>query len=249
MAFVKGRRIIDSFVIAEEVVQKWKKDKEGGLVVKLDFEKAYDNVYHSLDAMLENTGFGFIWRGWIRSCISSSLLSDLVNGNPSKQFHIERWLRQGDPLSPFLFNIVIEGLNFLLQRVVELNSIRGENFWGSSSHTSHLRFEDDTISIIKPKLEYLLNSKRIIRCFKLASSLKINFHKSCVVGVGKLVIQNHEWAAVFKCQSASLPIPYLGLSHRAKPRSKTFWMPLVSKIKNCLAPCKKNSYQKVGGWC
>ena len=63
MAFVNNRQILDSFVIAEEVIHSWRNDKVGGLVVKLDFEKAYDSVDHSfLDATLEDMGFGNKWR-------------------------------------------------------------------------------------------------------------------------------------------------------------------------------------------
>ena len=67
MAFVKGRQILDSFVIAEEVINKWKREEDGGMVIKLDFEKAYDCVDHGfLDDVLACMGFGEKWRGWIR---------------------------------------------------------------------------------------------------------------------------------------------------------------------------------------
>ena len=58
MAFVKGRQITDSFVITEEIVNKWKSEKEGGFVIKLDFEKAYDTIDHGvLDASMKSMGF------------------------------------------------------------------------------------------------------------------------------------------------------------------------------------------------
>ncbi|KAK3231063.1 hypothetical protein Dsin_002944 [Dipteronia sinensis] len=102
MAFVGGRQIMDSFIISEEIINMWKREKEGNVVVKLDFEKAYDNVEHGfLDASMENMGFGERWRGWIRECISTPLLSVLVNGSHTTQFGMERGLRQGDPLSLF----------------------------------------------------------------------------------------------------------------------------------------------------
>ena len=70
MAFVKGRQIVDNFIIANEIIHSWKKDKQGGLVMKLDFEKTYESIDHSfLDSVLEGMGFGKRWRGWIRSCI------------------------------------------------------------------------------------------------------------------------------------------------------------------------------------
>ncbi|KAK3205179.1 hypothetical protein Dsin_019225 [Dipteronia sinensis] len=103
MAFVESCQILDSFVIAEEIIQLWKRDSEGGLLIKLDFKKAYDIVDHNfLEAMMKDMGFRERWRKWMKYCITTLLLSDLVNRSPTYQFGMERGLRQGDPLSPFL---------------------------------------------------------------------------------------------------------------------------------------------------
>ena len=84
MAFVQNHQILDSFVIVEEIIQLWKKGSIGGLLVKLDFEKAYDSVDHGLlDTMMRDMGFGSRWRQWMRYCISTPMLSVLVNGSPT----------------------------------------------------------------------------------------------------------------------------------------------------------------------
>ena len=63
MAFVKNRQILDSFVIVEEIIHMWKSDKSGGILVKLDFKKAFDSLDHNfLDDMLDVMGFGWKWR-------------------------------------------------------------------------------------------------------------------------------------------------------------------------------------------
>ncbi|KAK3183580.1 hypothetical protein Dsin_030866 [Dipteronia sinensis] len=78
MAFVKNWQIIDNFVIAEEVIHSWRKERDGGLIIKLDFEKAYDSVDHDfLDSTIRDMGFGEMWRMWMRNCISSLSLSVL----------------------------------------------------------------------------------------------------------------------------------------------------------------------------
>ncbi|KAK2654180.1 hypothetical protein Ddye_014036 [Dipteronia dyeriana] len=91
MVFIKGRQIVDSFVIVEEVIHSWKKSKKGGLLVKLDFEKAYDSVCHAfLFKVSRLMGFNAKWIEWIRVCVSSPLLSVLVNGSPIKEFSMNR---------------------------------------------------------------------------------------------------------------------------------------------------------------
>ncbi|KAK2652971.1 hypothetical protein Ddye_012827 [Dipteronia dyeriana] len=118
MAFVSGRQIVDSFVITEEVIHSWKKSESGGILLKLDFEKAYDSVCHDLlYKVLNSMGFGVMWIDWIKSCVSSPLLSVLINGSPSKEFSMDRGLRQGYPLSLFLFNLAVEVLSHLFEKV------------------------------------------------------------------------------------------------------------------------------------
>ncbi|KAK3218241.1 hypothetical protein Dsin_012211 [Dipteronia sinensis] len=196
MAFVKNRQIYDSLIFAEEIIHKWRRDKEGGLIVKLDFEKAFDNVDHDfLDSMMK----------------------------------------------------AVEGLNCLLLQAANISLISGENFNNNKIHITHLQFADDTIFFLKPKDEYLLNVKRILRCFELASGLKVNFHKSCVARVGReLLNEPSDWALIFKCKKASLPIPFLGFPLGGRPGSKTFWETLVDKFDKRLAPWKRRFLTKIG---
>ena len=88
--------------------------------------------------------------------------------------------------------------------------LRGVVFGDNAVHLTHLQFADDTILFLKPTLDYVPNTRRILICFELASGLQINFHKSCVVKVGKQVREADVWARGFKCKKASLPITYLG---------------------------------------
>ncbi|KAK2651346.1 hypothetical protein Ddye_011202 [Dipteronia dyeriana] len=95
MAFVGNRQLLDSFITAQGIIDHLKNCREGGLVVKLDFEKAYDSLDHNfLDSMLERMRFGERWRQWIRHCITTPMLSVLVNGRPTRQFGVEKGLRQ-----------------------------------------------------------------------------------------------------------------------------------------------------------
>ncbi|XP_057790730.1 uncharacterized protein LOC131007831 [Salvia miltiorrhiza] len=115
-AFVRDRFILDGVVILNEVISEAKKTGEGRLIFKIDFAKAFDSVeWDFVDVMLQQFNFAPTWRKWIRGCLSSASANVLVNGSPSGEFDLERGLRQGDPLSPFLFLIVAEGLHALIE--------------------------------------------------------------------------------------------------------------------------------------
>ncbi|XP_028110486.1 uncharacterized protein LOC114308998 [Camellia sinensis] len=130
--FLNGRSIMDGVLIANEVVDWWKKSNRKGLILKLNFEKAYDTVnWNFLSHMLENFGFGSTWTKWMKGCISSARVSVLINGSPLPEFYPQNGLRRGDPGSPFLFNVVVEGLNILISRAKALGIFKGVSVGGS----------------------------------------------------------------------------------------------------------------------
>ncbi|GKD57327.1 RNA-directed DNA polymerase, eukaryota, reverse transcriptase zinc-binding domain protein, partial [Tanacetum coccineum] len=98
------------------------------LIFKVEFEKAFDSVsWKYLDFVLHSLGFGNKWRSWIKECLHSFRASILVNGSPTSEFSIKRGLRHGDPLLPFLFILVMEGLHYALSNVVNSGLIQGIN--------------------------------------------------------------------------------------------------------------------------
>ncbi|KAK3231415.1 hypothetical protein Dsin_003296 [Dipteronia sinensis] len=115
-----------------------------------------------------------------------------------------------------MFNIIAEGLSCLIRKVVSLGLVRGATF-GNDIHITHLQFTDDTILFLKPKIEYVNNIMRLLRCFELAAGLKLNCHKSCLVKINKGGHVEEDWAALFHCKKAHLPITYLGLPLGARP--------------------------------
>lgn len=210
--FIKGRNILEGPLIINEVCNWVKKVKTKALIFKVDFHKAFDSVnWEYLDSVMLQMGFGDIWRKWIRGCISSAWASVLVNGSPTKEFHLSRGIRQGDPLSPFLFIIAMEGLNVALKSAGEINIFKGIKIPNGGPIISHMFYADDAIFVGDWDRSNLKNLARILRCFHVASGLKVNFHKSKVYGIGFDSREVNRWANVLGCEPSSLPFMYLGV--------------------------------------
>jgi hypothetical protein len=147
-AFVPSRNIQDNIILAHELQHsyKLKKGKGGFMFLNMDMEKAFDKMeWDFILAIMEKLGFHPTWISWIRLCISSSSFSIILNGSPFGNFSPERGLRQGDPLSPFLFILGSEVLSRLLFREESLGNLRGLKISRNSTAIHHLLFADDLL--------------------------------------------------------------------------------------------------------
>ena len=139
------------------------------MVCKLDIEKTYDHVnWEALFYLLDRMGFGLKWKGWIKACVTSVRFSILVNGSLEGFFGSFRGLRQGDPLSPLLFLLIMEVLSRILKKTKENNLIQGFHVGAVNSvgvRISHLLFADDTILFCDASKEQLLSIRLVLSCF------------------------------------------------------------------------------------
>lgn len=146
LAFIKGRYILDGVVVLNELVEDAKKSKERRIFLKVDFVKAYDSIdWEYLIEMLKILNFPSKWICWVKECISTASANVLVNGSPSGEFQLERGIRQGDPLSPFLFLAAAEGLNLLVKKAVKEGLFKAATVGREMVEISHLQYADDTI--------------------------------------------------------------------------------------------------------
>ena len=176
-AFIKGRQILDGILVANEIVDKARKYKKELILFKVDFEKAYDTVdWGYRDDMMSKMGFPSLWRKWITECVGTAIASVLVNGSPTDEFPLGRGLRQGDPLSPFLFLIAAEGLNVLMESLTRNNLFSGFQVGVNALTTvSHLQFADDTLLLGDKSWANIRAMRATLLLFQSLSGLKVNF--------------------------------------------------------------------------
>jgi exonuclease III len=248
-AFIGARQILDSVLIANECLDARMRSGTPGVICKLDLEKAYDHVNWSfLLYILKRCGFGERWREWIEWCISTVRFSIIVNGSPEGFFNSSRGIRQGDPLSPLLFVLVMEALSRMVNATVEQGLISGFSVGGrvfSDLVVSHSLFADDTLIFCEACPEQLHYVRLILLCFEAVSGLKVNLGKSEMVAVGD-VGNIGTLAAFLGCRVAGLPMKYLGLLLGAAYKAASIWNEVIEKMERRLAGWKKLYLSKGG---
>jgi len=193
-AFITGRGLLDNVLVANEVVEEIKRRKRSRVIVKVDFEKAYDFVsWEFLYYMMSRVGFYNKWIMWMKGYLESSTISVLENGSPTQEFKPTRGLRQVDPLAPFLFLIVAEGLAGLVRNSITKQVYKGLKVGKNNVGVNLLQFADDTLFVCEANLQNIMAIKSILRCFEIGLGLKVNFHKSKIgdLVVDKNVIQRY----------------------------------------------------------
>ena len=248
-AFIGGRQILDSVLVANESLDSHMKSGSPGMLCKLDIEKDYDHVnWNFLLYMLRRCGFSERWRQWIYTCVSTARFSVLVNGRAHGFFSTSRGLRQGDPLSPLLFIIVMEALSRMLERAVTGGYISGFSMGDSTGvelSISHSLFADDTLIFCGADSEQAWHLQGVFIWFQAISGLKINLSKSELVPVGP-VPNVPEMAGILGCSVASLPLTYLGLPLGASFKMKSIWVGVVERMEKRLAGWKMLYLSKGG---
>ncbi|GJY99671.1 RNA-directed DNA polymerase, eukaryota [Tanacetum coccineum] len=212
--------------------------KKQTMIFKVNFEKAFVSVrWDFLDDVLKNFVFGSRWREWIQSCLKSSRGSILVNGSLTSEFQFFKGLKQGDPLSPFLFILVMESLHLSFQNVVDAGLFKGVAL-NDSLQISHLFYADDVVFIGQWCESNIATIIRVLDCFYRASGLHINLHKSKLLG---LAVENdlvNLAANSIGCMTLSLPFSYLGVNIGGHMSRISSWDVVIDKVLKRLSKWK-----------
>lgn len=165
-AFMEGRWINENGLLAQEIIQVMRNSRarRGWVGIKIDFAKAFDRIeWPFILLILKNMGFHHTFINWIHQCISTTSLSVLINGTPKGFFKPSRGLRQGDPLSPYLFILGMEVLSRMLYRAENENLIKGVKIGRNGPPISHLMFSDDLLITLRASQSKIKHCKLIFR--------------------------------------------------------------------------------------
>lgn len=208
--FIKRRCIHDNFMYVRNLARAYYRTKTPALVFKLDISKAFDMVsWEYMLKLLEHRGFSARWRDWLALLFSSSHSTVLLNGIPGARINHARGLRQGDPLSPFLFILAIDTLQKVLDLATEdgfLSPLRGRQ--------ARLRlslYADDAVIFVNPAQEEVRALFTTLQQFGEATGLQLNMSK-CMAALIRCSNLNLDVILdSFSGQRVEFPLIYLGL--------------------------------------
>lgn len=213
--------------------------------MKVDIARAFDSVsWPFLLELLQFMGFPRQWCNWISVLLSSASTKVLVNGEPSRRICHGRGLRQGDPLAPMLFLLVMEVLN----RMIRLADEKGLFAPLGTSVIRHRAsfYADDVVIFIAPELQDARLIKAILQGFEAATGLATNLSKCTLTpircqGIDLQLVQEH-----LACPLSPFPIKYLGIPLSVHKLQKADIQPVIDKVADRL-PTWKSGLLNSGG--
>ncbi|KAK4384117.1 putative ribonuclease H protein [Sesamum angolense] len=213
-AFVPGRSIGDNILLAQEMFAGYNRQ---GLpkrcALKVDLRKAYDTVeWDFLIAALKMFGFPDLFIGWIEECVTTPMFSVCINGNPHGFFKGARGLRQGDPMSPFLFVLVMEVLQLMMQQLIDQNEGFSYHWRCKELGLFQLCFADDLLLFCKADVASVQVFRRGLDEFAKLSGLHANPQKSQLIISRSAQDERDHLIAALQFQEGHLPL-------RGHPRS------------------------------
>ncbi|KAL0292095.1 UNVERIFIED_CONTAM: Retrovirus-related Pol polyprotein from type-2 retrotransposable element R2DM [Sesamum radiatum] len=230
-AFVPGRSI-ENVLLAQELFSGYnQRNLPPRCALKVDLRKAYDTVeWDFLKATLTLFGFPERFIHWIAECVTTPSYSVCINGAPHGFFRGARGLRQGDPMSPFLFVLVMEVLTLILRQRIEQNGGFSYHWRCEAVQLFQLSFADDLLLFSKADPNSVQIFKDGLIDFAELSGLQANLQKSHLILSRSAAAYRDSLLAILDFQEGHLPLRYLGLPLLASRLSISDCQPILRKI-------------------
>jgi len=197
-------------VAAHEVIHDIHKNKQSGVILKLDYEKAYDRVsWVFLEDMLVSRGFGPTWRRWIITATQGGSICVRINDENSSYFKPGKGLRQGDPLSTLLFNLVADIFTRMLIKAARNNLVSGLMPQVIEGGIVSLQYADDTLLFLEDNIGKANNLKWLLLCYEQMTGMKINYDKSDLLTIGVDEERVNDFAKIFCCKIGEFTLKFL----------------------------------------
>lgn len=231
-AFVKDRLLVENTILASELINGYhKKNCSKRITIKVDIAKAFDTLsWDFLLTCLESLQLPPLFRSWLKACICRTSFMIGYNGTVNGYFKGKRGLRQGDPLSPYLFVMAMNYLSLMLNQSAEDNKIKYHPKCNAMKLT-HLSFADDLLIFIDGSIESVQSVLQVLREFEMRSGLAVSFQKTSFYSSGLTDQETDTIKASTGMSHGELPFRYLGVPLNSRKLSLPNCQPLIQQVK------------------
>ncbi|CAI0395768.1 unnamed protein product [Linum tenue] len=241
-SFIPGRQTADNIIVLQEVLHslRKRKGKKGGVVIKIDLEKAFDRLrWDFLRDTLVQVGLPSTWISCIMYCVEKNNMRLLWNGELSPPITPSRGVRQGDPLSPYLFILCMERLSHRIDQAIRDKLWKPIRLSKDGPALSHLFFADDLVLFAEAESSQIRIVKQCLDEFCQSSGQRVNYNKSAIFVSANIERRRARWLS----RRASIPLTvdigrYLGVNAIHGRVSKARYQELILRIQRKLAPWK-----------
>ncbi|GJV93567.1 protein LAZ1 [Tanacetum coccineum] len=242
-AFILGRRISNNILLTHELMNNYHRDRgPPRCAFKVDIQKAYDTVdWRFLENILTYFGFPTLMVKWIIACVMSASFSLNVNGDIHGYFQGKRGLRQGDPISPYLFTLVMEVLTLIIKR-----RARVSNTFRYHKHCEELRivnvcFADDLFLFVRGEVDSARLIMEALDEFQKSSGLVFSIPKSTTYFCNVHTHIKHDILNRMPFSEGELPVKYLGVPLISSRLLNKDCKILVERVTNRIGDWKNKS--------
>ncbi|XP_060965331.1 uncharacterized protein LOC133034293 [Cannabis sativa] len=250
-AFLQGRQITDNILLANEIIHaihSRRSGKIGWAAIKLDMEKAFDRVeWPFLNHLLNHVGFPCQFSSLIMRCLSTVQFRLSINGYLTDPFHSTRGIRQGDPLSPYLFLLIAEGLSAAIRLQETQALFSGIQICRGASPLSHLLFADDSMvfSPVHPQASASLNV--ILDLYNKATGQLVNREKSSILFSPNTSAEaQYQFRHDLHLMGEGFISKYLGAPHCVGRVSNSMFHYLLQKVSSKLNSWNEKFFSRAG---